>query len=228
MRRPADGSGSVRALVGRLSWVQRALLVGLPLGALWSAWETFGIVERLYKDVLLYVLVPIALVTVNGRRIGFHLDGDVVRNTLLLSAFVLPFYVVGSSLPTVRSYYPMWGGTLGNFLLHTAAQFVTVLAAEVYFRGLLCVSVREIGWKAAFITPVLYAVQHVGKPPIEVLLSGPTDMLFGLVDYESASIVPSLVAHGFGYVLLDWLVLHDPLIPQSTVVDWLSWLPVRL
>ena len=69
---------------------------------------------------------------------------------------------------------------------------------------------------------------HSAKPPIEFLLSGPTDVLFGTADYYSNSILPSTVAHGCGLVLLDWLVLHDPLLPPETVLRWLSWAPLPL
>jgi hypothetical protein len=211
-----------------LSWVQRALLVGIALAAAWSLWDSQGINERVFKDVVLYLSVPAALAVVHGRHLGWRVDRRAVRNTLLLAAFVTPFYVVGSSLPSVRAFYPMWGGSLENFWVHSAKQFAVVVAAETYYRGLLCVSVREVGRKAAFISPVLYAFHHLGKPPIELLLSGPTDVLFGLVDYESDSILPSVVAHGFGLALLDWLVLHEPIIPTATVVRWLSWLPLPL
>jgi hypothetical protein len=77
-----------------------------------------------------------------------------------------------------------------------------------------------------FISPVLYALQHAAKPPIELLLSGPTDVLFGAVDYRSRSILPSVVAHGLGLTLLDWLVLHPPLVAPDRVASWLRWLPV--
>jgi hypothetical protein len=211
-----------------VSWVQRALLVGIALAAAWSLWDPRGINERVFKDVVLYVSIPAALAVVHGKHLGWRVDRQAVRNTLLLAVFVTPFYVVGSSLPSVRAFYPMWGGSLENFWAHSAKQFAVVVAAETYYRGLLCVSVREVGRKAAFISPVLYAFHHLGKPPIELLLSGPTDVLFGLVDYESDSILPSVVAHGFGLALLDWLVLHEPLIPTATVLRWLSWLPLPL
>jgi hypothetical protein len=74
----------------------------------------------------------------------------------------------------------------------------------------------------------VYALHHVGKPPIELLLSGPTDVLFGAVDYDANSILPSIVAHGMGLALLDWLVLHPPLFPPEQVVEWLSFLPIPL
>ena len=211
-----------------VSWVQRALLVGIALAAAWSLWDPRGINERVFKDVVLYVSIPAALAVVHGKHLGWRVDRQAVRNTLLLAVLVTPFYVVGSSLPSVRAFYPMWGGSLENFWAHSAKQFAVVVAAESYYRGLLCVSVREVGRKAAFISPVLYAFHHLGKPPIELLLSGPTDVLFGLVDYESDSILPSVVAHGFGLALLDWLVLHEPLIPTATVLRWLSWLPLPL
>ena len=106
---------------------------------------------------------------------------------------------------------------------------VVVVAAETYYRGLLCVGVsEEFGFKSVFISPVVYALHHVGKPPIELVLSAPTDVLFGAVDYDSDSILPSIVAHGLGLGLLDWLVLHDPLVPPETVLGWLRWLPIPL
>jgi hypothetical protein len=162
------------------------------------------------------------------RDLGWTVDRKTLYNTLALSLFVLPFYLVGSSLPTIRGYYPMWetSAALGSFLPHALKQLTIVLAAETFYRGLLCVGVSEIGFKSVFISPVVYAVHHAAKPPVELLLSGPTDVLFGAVDYDCSSILPSVVAHGLGLTLLDWLVLHDPLIPPEQVVRWLRWLPV--
>ncbi|WP_243700367.1 CPBP family intramembrane glutamic endopeptidase [Halorussus pelagicus] len=221
---------SVRRGVARLSWVQRALLAGAVLTVVWMSWDVRGLNERLVRDTLVYILAPLGLAFRHGRTLGYRVDRTVIRNTILLSLFVLPFYVVGSSLPTIRTYYPMWetSPALGQFLPHAAMQFLVALAAETYYRGLLCVGVRELGFKSVFISPVVYAFHHMYKPPIELLLSGPTDVLFGAVDYKSNSIVPSVVAHGVGLALLDWLVLHPPLIPPERVVRWLRWLPIPL
>ena len=194
------------------------------------SWDVDGLNERLVRDTVVYVLAPAVLAVRHGRHIGYRVDRTAVRNTILLSVFVLPFYVVGSSLPTIRAYYPMWetSAAFGEFLPHAAKQFLIALAAETYYRGLLCVGVREIGFKSVFISPVVYAFHHMYKPPIELVLSAPTDVLFGAVDYKSESILPSVVAHGIGLCLLDWLVLHEPLIPPEQVLRWLSWVPVPL
>jgi hypothetical protein len=221
-------ASAVHGGLTRLSWVQRALLVGAVLAVLWTGWSTSGLRDRMLKDTLLFIVVPAMLAATHGRRLGWRIDRVAVRNTLLLAAFVTPFYVVGSALPSVRAFYPMWGGSVETYLPHVLQQFVVVLAAETYYRGLLCVGVRDLGRKAALISPVLYAFHHLGKPPIELLLAGPTDVLFGLVDYESDSILPSVVAHGFGLALLDWLVLHEPVLPPETVLEALEWFPVPL
>ncbi|WP_458187913.1 CPBP family intramembrane glutamic endopeptidase [Haladaptatus sp. NG-WS-4] len=215
-----------------MTWVQLSLFVGAALTVAWSWWDVPGdsLNARLVRDVTLYMLIPGVLAVTHGRHLGYRVDRKAIRNTVILAAFVVPFYVVGSSLPTIRAYYPMWGATLelGSFVPHAVKQFIVVIAAETYYRGLLCVGVRKIGFKSVFISPVVYAFHHLGKPPIELILSGPTDVLFGAVDYESDSLLPSVVAHGLGLVLLDWLVLHDPLVRPETVVEWLSWLRIPL
>ncbi|QIB76380.1 CPBP family intramembrane metalloprotease [Halogeometricum borinquense] len=186
---------------------------------------------RAFRDAVVFIVFPAALAITHGRNLGWQVNRRALRNTLIVSAIVLPFYVVGSSLPSIRTYYPMWqtSPALVEFLPHTLQQLVVVIAAETYYRGLLCVGVsEEFGFKSVFISPVVYALHHVGKPPIELVLSGPTDVLFGAVDYDSNSILPSIVAHGLGLGLLDWLVMHDPLIPTETVLGWLRWLPITL
>ncbi|MFB6102306.1 MAG: CPBP family intramembrane glutamic endopeptidase [Haloplanus sp.] len=216
----------------RLSWVRLSLLAGLLISILWTLWSvpSTSLSARVLRDVIVFVCLPGALALVRGRDLGWRVDRRAFRNTVALALFVTPFYVVGASLPSIRAYYPMWATdtALASFLPHALAQFVVAAAAETYYRGLLCVGVRELGFKSVFISPAVYAFHHVHKPPIELLLSAPTDVLFGAVDYRSASILPSVVAHGFGLALLDWLVLHPPLVPPTAVVRVLSWLPVPL
>lgn len=218
----------------RLSWTAKSLVVGAALSILWMTFHQPGLDQRLVVDGLIFFCGPMALAAYYGKDIGYRIDRTAVRNAALLALFVFPFYLVGSSLPSIRAYYPMWATAAelrepGAFAAHAAKQFALVVAVETYYRGLLCVGVGErFGIKAAFISPVIYAVHHIAKPPIELLLSGPTDVLFGAVDYKSGSILPSVFAHGAGLVLLDWLVIHDPVIPPETVSSWLEWLPFAL
>ena len=226
-------TGGVRWLrdqFDRLSWVQKSLLTGAILTLLWVRFVPSGLSRRAVVDSAILIGGPLALGLSHGNHVGWNVDRVAVRNAVLLSLFVLPFYLVGSTLPTIRAYYPIWetSAALGEFVPHAIQLFVLALAAETYYRGLLCVGVKEIGRKAVLISPVVYMLHHAGKPPIEFLLSGPTDVLFGAVDYESDSILPSVIAHGAGLVLLDWLVLHDPLFDPTAFVRALEWLPIPL
>lgn len=221
---------TARRRLAALTWVQRSLLAGGCIFLATVFVEVDGLSERLVRDVILYVVGPGVLALAYGRDLGWRVDRRALRNTLVLALFVLPFYVVGSTLPSVRAAYPMWhtSAALSEFLPHTAMQFAVVVATESYYRGLLCVGVRELGPKSVLISPVLYVLVHVDKPPIELLLSGPTDVLFGIADYDARSILPSIVAHGGGFALLDWLVLHDPVLSPTVVAKALGWLPVPL
>lgn len=211
-------------------WVLLSLFVGGVILIVRVNWETTALEARVIRDLTLFLVVPLTLGVTYGRRIGWVLNRQALVDTILLAAFVAPFYVIGSSIPTIRTYYPMWSSSVApeSFVPHSIALLLLALATETYYRGLLCVGVREIGFKCVFISPVVYAMMHVSKPPIELLLSGPTDVLFGAVDYRSGSILPSVIAHGGGLILLDWLVLHDPILPPELVVRWLEWLPVPL
>ncbi|MDQ2049566.1 CPBP family glutamic-type intramembrane protease [Natronolimnohabitans sp. A-GB9] len=226
-----DGAGRwLRDQFDRLSWFQKSLLTGAILTVLWTQFVPPELDRRIAVDAILLIGGPLALGLTHGKHIGWNINRVAIRNAVLLSLFVLPFYLVGSTLPTIREYYPMWqtSAAIGEFLPHAIQLFVLALAAETYYRGLLCVGVKEIGFKAVLISPVVYMIHHMGKPPIEFLLSGPTDVLFGAVDYQSNSILPSVIAHGAGLVLLDWLVLHEPLFDPTAALESLEWLPVPL
>ena len=211
-------------------WLVRVAVVGTIAVVLWGRISVGSVDSRVIRDVTFLLVLPLAFGLAHGRRLGWRVDRRAIRNTVLLSAFVLPFYLVGSCLPQIRAYYPMFSTSaeLSVFVPHAGKQFLVALANETYYRGLLCVGVRQLGVKAVFVSPLVYAFNHAGKPPIEMFLSGPTDVLFGAVDYHSRSILPSVVAHGCGLVLLDWLVLHDPLLPPGAVQDWLSMLPIPI
>jgi membrane protease YdiL (CAAX protease family) len=215
------------------SWIATALVSGLVLADTWSLWPAGSLEARLVRDAVLFLVCPIAIVLLARQpalreRLGWRIDREAVRTAVGLTAFVLPIYVVGASLPSIRAGYPMGqtAATATQFIPHAALVLGLVVATETFYRGLLCVGIRRVGPVAILVSPVVYTLQHLGGVPIEVLLAAPADVLFGAADYRSRSIVPSIVAHATGILVLEWLTLHPPLLPPEQVADALQWLPI--
>lgn len=224
---------SIGPRVGRLSrraatvrWVPTTLAVGMAIAACWSLWDVATLEARLVRDGILFLLVPAGIAHAAGRDLGWRVDRDAIRTAIVLTALVLPLYVVGSSLQSVRAGYPVvaGGGTGLTFAYRAAVLLALVVATETFYRGLLCVGIRRIGPVAILVSPVLYALQHLGSVPIELLLAAPADVLFGAADYRSHSILPSIVAHGTGLVLLEWLTMRPPLFGPSQLDHVVVWL----
>ncbi len=217
------------------TWIATALLAGLVLAAAWSLWPASTLSGRLVRDAVLFLACPIALVAATRHRqlsesLGWRVDRDALKTAVGLTALVLPIYVVGASLPSVRAGYPV-GATPAaeiQFLPHALLLIGLVVATETFYRGLLCVGIRRVGPIAILVSPILYTLQHLGGVPIEVLLAAPADILFGAADYRSRSIVPSITAHAVGLLVLEWLTIHPPLLPPEQVAEALQWLPIPI
>lgn len=203
-----------------LPWVPTAVVTGLALAGIWALWGVSTLEERLLRDAVLFLVVPLGLAGATGRDIGWRVDRAAIRSALYLSAVVLPVYVVGSTLPGVRSAYPVGAATSSGlaFCYRAGLLLALVVAAETFFRGLLCVGIRRIGPVAILVSPVLYALQHVGNIPLELALAAPADVLFGAVDYRTGSILPSIAAHGTGLLVLEYLTMHPPLFAPGDVL----------
>ncbi len=226
-------SRSVEERTFGLTWVQLSLLVGALIAVAWSYWPSTGgsLNLRVFRDVCLYMAIPGALAVTHGRHLGYRVDRKAIRNTLVLAAFVVPIYVVGSSLPTIRTYYPMWetNAALGNFLPHAVKQFIVVLAAETYYRGFLLRRRAEDRLQERVREPDNLCVSPpwANRPSRSSCRDRPTCCSARWITTVTRFCRPSWPTVSDS-MLLDWLVLHDPLIPPETVLHWLAWLPVHL
>lgn len=197
----------------RPSWTVAALSsMGVVLIG-WTLWSTSTLLERVIRDAVLYLFVPLLLATIYREKIGWTVDREAIQMTIALTLLVLPFYVVGSALPAVRNAYPMWETSLAfsELLPHVFGLLILAVAVETYYRGLLCVGLRRFGPVCVFIHIPLYVYVHLPNPTIEVILSAFAGLLFGSVAYKTNSIVPTVTAHFIGLVALDLLVLLPPL-----------------
>lgn len=198
-----------------LPWTSQVLCFAVPLFAAEFFVKPEGLTLRALEKLVVFVLVPLAFVRFHGRDFGLRLDRRVAAYTVLLCLFVLPFYVFAGSIPVMRSFYPVGGvhSTALGFAGHQFQQFFLALGTEVFYRGVLCVWISDIGRRSVLVSPVVYAARHVSKPGPEFLGSAPADVVFGAFDYRVNSIVPSVVAHWLGMALTDYFCSVEPVFP---------------
>ncbi|EGQ43208.1 MAG: CAAX amino terminal protease family, partial [Candidatus Nanosalina sp. J07AB43] len=186
-----------------LSWLKRVHIFAFALLSIEIAWNPSDLPTRAFEKFLVFFIFPLLFVKAHGRQLGLSFNRDVVINTISLCIVVLPFYALAGSIPIMRSFYPIGDVPLEfmPFAIHQFYQFFLALGNEVYYRGILCVWIRDIGVKSIFVSPVIYAYRHIGKPSPEFIGSAPADIVFGWFDYKSKSIIPSVVAHWVGMML---------------------------
>lgn len=208
-----------RELFSDKYWPHRAILFAVFVLVIyfwfWPATPTLK--DRVLKETFLFIFLPYLFLKLNGKHLSkVKINRRTLKNTLILLLLMLPFYVIAASIPQVREYYPIWshGAGILGFLGMQGKQTVISIATETFYRGLLCVWIRGIGPKSILVSPVVYAAAHIGKPTVEVIGSGPADVVFGFFDYRSESIIPSVVTHSVGMATVDWLCSHPALFPE--------------
>jgi len=174
-----------------------------PLGGGLETWAVWLLV--------VYLAVP----TLAAKALGFRLE-EVgmnppnergMRITLVLMTLAVLLSIVGTFIPSMVAYYPRfafdgWWGFLKGELVMGAIM----LAHEAFFRGFLLFPLaRKNRWGAILAQDVPYALAHIGKPGIEVPYSFLAGIIFGWVDIEGKSFVPSFLMHWLGSAFFDLL-----------------------
>jgi membrane protease YdiL (CAAX protease family) len=165
--------------------------------------------------LLLMVAVPSALILRRGGRLGEYLIqlGDWRRGlkvSVLLLAVSLPVMYYGTSLPSFQSYYPLWPSArsgLGGFIVFELYVLVIMVCTEFFYRGFLLRTLLKETRYGNVVHAFLYMLAHLGKPPLEVVYSGPVGWLFAKIDLKYKSILPSLTMHYISSVIFDLMIL---------------------
>ncbi|EGQ43842.1 MAG: CAAX amino terminal protease family [Candidatus Nanosalina sp. J07AB43] len=206
----------LKKITNSLGWTEKVLLFSAFIFVFDSVIKPANLATRALTNIIIFVLMPFCFARLHGRYLGVKLDSKTLISTTKLCIIVLPFYIFGASIPVMRGFYPIATVFLapGSFIPHQVLQFCLVLGTEVFYRGVLCIWLTQLGKRCVFISPLVYAIGHIGKPSPEVAASAPADIIFGWFDYNSNSIVPSVIVHWIGMVLLDYLSLRAPLFPE--------------
>ena len=141
-----------------------------------------------------------------GYKLGkwpFRIDLTVAGAFLIIA-----MVYIWSLMPEFREYY------LARIPRNDFYFLVIVLgsyyfAEEFFFRGFLLFSLTErFGSFAIAIQAVPFALFHLGKPPLEILLSLFAGLIFGYIAYRTRSFFyPFLIHWGMGIALMLFISL---------------------
>jgi len=175
--------------------------------------------EHVVAVLAAYLLAPLAVSTALGFRpkeLGFKPPNRRgVKLFLLLFALSIPLSLYGTTIPSMRNYYPVfpYSGP-GSFLLGELGMGLVMLAHEAFYRGFLLFPLAEKSEPLAMILQdIPYTLVHVGKPGIEVPYSLIAGVIFAKMDLEGESFVPSFLLHWLGSAFFDLLCASSFAVP---------------
>lgn len=165
-----------------------------------------GMRYQAIERVVLFLLVPLAIVVLGFRdrpaRYGLRL-GDWRWGLGLIAvglAVMTPVVMLLASLPDFRAYYAPSVAPLPDLLL---TYVLDLLSAEFLLRGFLMFALlRVIGPIGVLVVQFPFVFAHLGKPEIELFSTLFGGLVYAWVDWRTASILWSTVAHVYIVTLL--------------------------
>lgn len=169
---------------GRLPWIPVPSLGGwLPVNVL-----------------IAYLVLPMAVLAIVGENPLAYVSARSSRAMLAVmgcgAVAVAASAVWLGSLPSLRAYYGTGAAPAATF---AGQALINLFCVEFFFRGFLLLPfVDRLGWHAAFMPLMPYALLHAGKPALEAFGS----IAFGL-GLSWLAIRARTIVYGLG---LHWLL----------------------
>jgi membrane protease YdiL (CAAX protease family) len=166
-----------------------------------------------------YSLIPLVLSIALGFRpdeLGLKLPNRKgVKLVLLLLALSIPLSLYGTTIPSMRNYYPVfpYSGSL-TFFLGELGMGLIMLAHEAFYRGFLLFPLaKKNEWIAILLQDIPYTLVHIGKPGIEIPYAFIAGIIFAKMDLKGESFVPSFLLHWLGSAFFDLLCVVNFAVP---------------
>lgn len=132
--------------------------------------------------------------------------------TILALAYSVPVFVYLSQLHSFQSYYRI-GAISPLFFIGVQLSIFPLyyFAEEVFFRGFVFLTLWErVGWHSFWISDLLFTFAHIGKPPLEIMVSIPASILFNYITLRSRSVLPSFCVHyTLGMMVFTIINIHN-------------------
>lgn len=121
---------------------------------------------------------------------------------------LIPFIYLFSKYPSFQRYYSFKNVSFEQFLI---MQLVLgpcyYFSEEFFFRGFLFIHLwNKVKWHSFWITDIIFALAHLGKPWPEILLSAIASVVFNILTLTTRSIYPALLLHLIMGVLMNVFV----------------------
>lgn len=169
--------------------------------------------------LLSYLLTPLAIARVlnfSRGELGLKLPNrGGVGLFLVLFALSIPISLYGTTVPSMRSYYPVfsYSGPL-TFLLGELGMGLVMFAHEAFYRGFLLFPLSKRNEPLAIILQdIPYTLVHLGKPGIEVPYAFIAGIIFAKMDLKGESFLPSFLLHWLGSAFFDLLCAVNFAVP---------------
>jgi uncharacterized protein len=158
---------------------------------------------KAYDRLILYLLIPLAIITVLFRErpslYGFQWGNwrAGLKWTAVACAAMAPILWLAAQDPVMQSYYTARATSGVGYLIYITG--VDLLGWEFIWRGFLLFGLaRAVGpGPAIFLQAVPFAFMHIGKPPLETFSAIFGGAGFGFVAWQSRSFVYPFLIHWF-------------------------------
>ena len=141
------------------------------------------------------------------------LAGCVYASNLRVFQVHYPLFRLFPEFAEAFSRYPLenpWKVAPWMMLYAEASYGLYMFCWEFFFRGYLLFGLsRSIGWWAVLVQAAAFCLLHLGKPPLEMILSFPAGIILGMLALNAKSFVPGFVLHWAVSVSLNVMVVMN-------------------
>jgi len=204
------GRGDVRTQrfleVSGLVFANRVVLSSFPISLLGSP----SLLPAIYTLVVIACILYVAYRKIDLNYMRLAKGGTPILTQVLaglLAGYILGFIEYFVLRPT---------STVTMSFIQTLIYIVVVMMVfvgiteEFLFRGLLqrCLEDMLPPWQAISIASLFFALMHLGwLNPVEIVFAYAAGTIFGLMLYKTRSLIAPVIAHGFGNIILNTIVL---------------------
>ena len=117
--------------------------------------------------------------------------------TLAALAVSIPAFLNLIQQPSIKQFYTFGPCNIYFFISFQIFVFpVYYFAEELFFRGFVFLNLwKRIGWHSYWFGEFLFAIAHLGKPPLEIIISIPVGVLLNYITLRSRSVLPAFIVH---------------------------------